>query len=668
MLQSLKQVWAQLYKGSILPGIQHPRLAGIVLAADLVTSLLLFYAGQSIALSHITGFAVSGAVLLLAKYLQPSAKTDFKVARFWHLLAYSILQLALRAGLIASLTLAGVNTTPALLLGIVLAGLVGNFSTALLLNLPPRNTVSDNTAADENHWLLSSLVLILGVFTLRLAFFGGMEVIPQEAYYWNYAQHLSPGYLDHPPLVAATIWSGEALLGHGALGTRFGAILYGLLFIGFFYRYARLQVDTTSALAASALALCLPYFFMGSGFLMTPDAPLTLAWVMALYFFYRALVDAEKNAWYGVGLAMGLGMLSKYSIALLAPAAAAFILIDPQARRVLLSKEPYLAVLVAMVVFAPVIYWNASHDWASFSFQSSGRFDEEPKFYLDMMLGNIVAIVTPLPLLALPYLFTKKITHTQKADTPFNTRVRLFIGCFLLVPMSVFAWNALKYEPRYNWTGPLWITLLPMLAWLMVNADRLRWRPLAGSLKAFGKPLLFTLICLYAVLLHFLSIGLPGIDYPRGMARLIGWPQVARDIEQLREAQPDKDNVVIAGLDKYFISSKLAYYGTPEFLGKNRKLEVTGIHLLEGNSLMFAYWHPAEEFRGKTVIMLARSRSDLETQKLAPYFERLSAQITAFPVYRNDFGLPQKTIRDYYYRIGYNYAPPAAQAVVDNGK
>ena len=225
--------------------------------------------------------------------------------------------------------------------------------------------------------------------------------------------------------------------------------------------------------------------------------------------------------------------------------------------------------------------------------------------------------------------------------------------------MSVFAWNALKYEPRYNWTGPLWITLLPMLAWLLANVNNLRWRPLAASLKLLGRPLLFGLLCLYAVLLHFLAIGLPGVDYPRSMARLIGWPEVARNIEKLREQLPDKDSVVTIGLDKYFIASKLSYYGTPEYLGDHKKLDVSGIHLLEGNSLMFAYWNPAENDRGKTVIMLTRSKSDLETAKLAPYFERLSPQVQPFPVYRDDFGLPKKTIRDYYYRIGYNYFPPA---------
>jgi len=488
-----------------------------------------------------------------------------------------------------------------------------------------------------------------------------VEIIPQEAYYWNYAQHLSPGYLDHPPLVAATIYAGEALFGHNAWGTRFGALVYGLLFIFIFYRYARLQVEQTSAVLACAIALLLPYFFLGAGFLITPDAPLSLAWVMALYFFYRALVNNEARAWYGVGLAMGIGMLSKYTIALLAPAALLFMLLDSQSRRQLLRKEPWLAALIALLVFSPVIYWNATHEWASFLFQASDRFVAPPQFFLDKMLTNILAIVTPLPLLALPYLFSAKplLRENGSRPSPFTPRLRLFIGSFLLVPMSVFVWNALENEPRHNWTGPLWITLLPMLAWLVVHAGQLRWRGLALLLGKLSAPLLFTLIAFYALALHFISIGLPGIDFPRGTASQLGWPEAARKILTIQNQLPaDAGRVVVVGMDRYFIASKLSYYGTEEFLGDGSALRVTGNHLTGDGSLMFAYWHPTAEFEGDTVIMLARSPSDLENNRLQAYFEKLSPEVLAFPLYRNDFGLPGKTIREYYYRIGFGYRPP----------
>jgi len=655
LLQTFKQLYSETRAPAIVPGTASFPAAGLTLATDLAASFGLFFAGNSIASSHISGFFAAGFLLLLLRLSGFDKSTtgisgDTVIQKSLSIIIYSLVQLAIRGGSIASLVHFGLSDTTALGLGILAATLIGGYSSSLLLSRP----------SGSANWLSLGITLAVCVFALRLVFLGGMEVIPQEAYYWNYAQHLSPGYLDHPPLVATTIFSGEFLFGHNAFGTRFGAFVYGLLFIFIFYRYARLQVDQTCAIFATTFALLLPYFFMGTGFLMAPDSPLTLAWVMALYFFYRALVNDEPRAWYGVGLAMGLGMLSKYTIALLAPAALLFIIIDPQARKHLLRKEPYLAVIITTLVFSPVIYWNATNNWASFAFQAEDRFETVPHFYLGMMLTNILAMVTPLPLLALPYLFTKNaVSDNASIQSPFTPRVRLFIGSFLLVPMSVFAWNALTNEPRYNWTGPLWIALLPILAWLTVNAGKIRWRWIGFVLNKFTAPLLFLLIGVYALLLHFISIGLPGVAFPGSAARLLGWPEVSRNMLTIQQQLPESNaRVIIAGMDKYFIASKLSYYGTEEFLGKGNKLLVTGNHLVGDNSLMFAYWNPAAEFKGDTIIMLSRSESDLSDNRLNPYFEKLAPEVKTFPVYKNDFGLPDKTIRDYYYRVGFGYQPP----------
>lgn len=651
MLQTLKRLYRETANPDILPGTSSRRIAGLVISADIIVSLGLFFSAYSIAISHSSGFVVGGFLLLLFRFtgIDKSSATITAVGTLQKTLTiiiYALLQVTLRAGSIVSVSYLHLPDGVALGLGILVAAFIGRYSSYLLLSRPL-------------NWLGLGVALGACVFALRLVFLGSMDVMPQEAYYWNYAQHLSPGYLDHPPLVAATIYVSEIIFGHNAWGTRFGAFIYGLIFIFIFYRYARLQLEHNCAVFASVLALLLPYFFMGSGFLITPDASLSMAWVMALYFFYRALLKEEANAWYGVGFAMGLGMLSKYTIALLAPAALLFILLDPRARRQLLRKEPYLSVIIAAVVFSPVIYWNATHNWASFAFQAVGRFADVPDIYLGKMFKNILALVTPLPLLALPYLFiTNPVREGEALQSPFNPRLRLFIGSFLLVPMSVFLWNALENEPRYNWTGPLWISLLPMLAWLIMNAGKLRWVVLGALLQRLTAPIFFLLIGAYAVFLQLLSVGLPAVDFPSGATRLLGWPEASRNLLTIQKQLSENNNpIVVVGMDKYFIASKLAYFGTQEFLGDGQTLRVTGSHLLGRNSLMFNYWNPAEEFRGANVIMLSRDKSILTDNKLKHYFETLSPAVMPFPIYKNDFSLPKKTIREYYYRIGFDYKP-----------
>ena len=86
---------------------------------------------------------------------------------------------------------------------------------------------------------------------------------------------------------------------------------------------------------------------------MTPDAPLTAAWAAALYFLERALIAERAEAWWGVGLCLGLGMLSKYTIGLLGLSAFLFMLLDARARQWLRRWQPYGAALLALAVFSP---------------------------------------------------------------------------------------------------------------------------------------------------------------------------------------------------------------------------------------------------------------------------------------------------------------------------
>jgi dolichol-phosphate mannosyltransferase len=688
MSQTLKQLYFEMRNAALVMLVPRAVITALVLAADMLVSFAVFFSGHSMALSHISGFVAASLLFMVLRLFAPgpldskpgstseaSTALPGVIKKILLVTVYTLVQLAIRGGCIASLSQLGLNDSLSLGLGIIVATIIGRYSSVLLLvrtrhDRGPADSGKRRQDVESASWLRVGIALTVCVFVLRLVFLNALEIIPQEAYYWNYAQHLSPGYLDHPPLVAATIYVGEMVFGHNAWGSRFGAFVYGIIFIIIFYRYARLQVEQTSAVFAVSLTLLLPYYFLGSGFLITPDAGLSMAWMMAIYFFYRALVNEEKTAWYGVGIAMGIGLLSKYSIVLLAPAALLFIVLDARLRRCLLTKEPYLAVLIAALIFSPVIYWNVINDWASFEFQAIERFEKAPQFSLGILLTNIFAMVTPLPLLALPYLFTGNILRRDKSSaslslptslsaSPFDARMRLFSASFLFVPLSVFAWSALSSEPRYNWTGPLWVTILPMLAWLIIHARQLRWRLFALLLGKFTLPILFILIMVYSLLLHSLTLGLPGVAFPFGTARLLGWQEVSRNILTIqKKLLANGEKVIVTGMDKYFISSKLAYYGTPEFLGENNKLEVSGTQIVGGDSLMFAYWNPVDQYKGDTVIMLSRDKFELRSRRLKPYFKKISSGMSSFPVYKNDFGLDGETIREYYYRIGYSYKPP----------
>src|SRR5581483_12220799 len=88
---------------------------------------------------------------------------------------------------------------------------------------------------------------------LRLIYSSQVELLPEEAYYWNYARHLDIGYLDHPPMVAWLIRLGTAVFGDTEFGVRIGAVCCGAVASFFVYRLTRNLFDEASALVALVL-------------------------------------------------------------------------------------------------------------------------------------------------------------------------------------------------------------------------------------------------------------------------------------------------------------------------------------------------------------------------------------------------------------------------------
>jgi len=86
---------------------------------------------------------------------------------------------------------------------------------------------------------------------------------------------------------------------------------------------------------------------------------------------------------------------------------------------------------------------------------------------------------------------------------------------------------------------------------------------------------------------------------------------------------------------------------------------------------MFDYWDPPGQFRGRTLVMVARNREVLATDLLAPHFGELDATIHTLRLANTgpggdgrriaDYFCDGRRIADYFYRIGYDYRPPPGE-------
>jgi dolichol-phosphate mannosyltransferase len=613
-------------------------------AVDVSVFQLCLSSGMDLSVAQMVSFAVAVAVIYFLKARPAFSHTVENQERPaswlpWQLGLVGILVLFLRGGVLSLLVKSwGWVPQAAILLAAVIGVLTMVGAVPFLIRLWE--------AADEPElrWRILAMAIVGYIFLLRLIYLGQAELLPEEAYYWNYSQHLDIGYLDHPPMVAWLIWFGTSLFGQNEFGVRIGAFGCWMVTSWFVYRLTCNLFDKSSALVAVLLVQVLPFFF-SVGFLMTPDAPLVACWSGVLYFAVRALIGDHRHAWWGVGVCFGLGMISKYSIGVLAPAMLLFLLLDARSRRWFLRWEPYAAALVAALIFSPVIVWNFQHGWASFGFQGARRLSAHAQFSLHVLIASTMVLLTPTGVVAaLLMLFPNQVTGSATDATAKHRS--LFIQVFTLVPLAVFVAFSLRHRVQLNWTGPLWLAVLPPIARSIWSLPSARWLP--RSLHALWAPTILIAAVFYAAGLYYLVLGLPGAGYSKQVQLVpVGWRNLASQVGEIQGAleRETHQEPLIVGMQRNFLSSELAFYD-PDRDGAR---ETAGPHLFGDNSLMYEWWFPKKLQEGRTLLLVSFDAADLTRSSVLRHVAHLG------PVQSGIFRKNGKPIRTFYYCYASGY-------------
>ncbi len=478
--------------------------------------------------------------------------------------------------------------------------------------------------------------IVIISFLFRICCIGSHDLLVEEAYYWNYAQHLDFSYLDHPPMVALLIKASTLVFGINEFGIRIPALLCWLLAALFSYKWTELISRGSGQYAVMILSL-LPFFFLQS-LVTTPDQPLLLCWSAALYYLYRTLVLDESNYWYVAGIWLGFGLLSKYTIILLAPSVLLYMIVVPSARHWFFRKESYVCVLIAALFFTPVIYWNAIHEWASFAFQSTRRFQSVANFSFHYFIGLLILFLLPSGMIGLWNLFNKKSLVSAHLDQ----KTQRFLQIFTLFPLVFFGAFSFSHPINLDWIGPGLLALIPWLAILITKSKKTRTTWFVGGV--------FVLLC-YSVIIGAITFGAPEKISQKLFKNLISWEKlteqvyvVAKNIEDTTNSTP-----IIIPLDAYRIGSELAFYQT-KFLAKGtipKIYPIIGRHIFGTDSLMYRYWSQGEDLSGKTLILISTQPEDFDAPALTEKVIVLSPSHGLWS-YSQGRGVP---ITRYYYEV-----------------
>jgi 4-amino-4-deoxy-L-arabinose transferase-like glycosyltransferase len=314
-------------------------------------------------------------------------------------------------------------------------------------------------------------------FLVRLAMPHSMRY--DESQQALFSQWLTLGYDSQPPLY--NWWQSLAISGLGLSLAAISVVKNLVLFLVYFsyYRLARLVLtDKVFAVIATLSLLTIPQLFWEA----QRDLTHTVAQLLTINLFLCCAVRTLKSPSIGsyllTGVALGLGMLSKYNFALLAMAAVVAVWFHPMGRARLLDKRFLLTILVALLIFLPHGLWLIHHfDLASG--RTLGIMEQEaPKSALGKLIKGpsefikLVAVICAPTLVVYALVFGRNFFGSLRASSEWTRFFgTIFAVVAILVLILIFGIGMTALRDR--WLLPF-LFLLPIYLCLKMEASGVR--------------------------------------------------------------------------------------------------------------------------------------------------------------------------------------------------
>lgn len=382
----------------------------------------------------------------------------------------------------------------------------------------------------------SFLFFVLASLFVRIVFSLNVGLIDDEAYHWSWSQILQLSYFDHPAMIAWLEAITTSLFGQNIFAVRLPSFVCYLGFLFVAWKLAKELFGLRAGQFVVILILWTPFWGFG-GYISSPETPFMLCWILAAWVFWQGVREdglrwSPKKTWLYLGLLMGLGLNSKFIIALLAPGFGIYLLLTPSLRKILLQKWPWIGFLIATLLCLPIFIWNIQFDWPGFKYQFHDRHSGD-SFSIARWLGWWGAqwgLVTPPIYFFVIVSFIKSFLNLREARWRFLFSLTL-PSLFIFSIQPFFA----DYKP--HWAGAAYLLLCLPLGSIWEKGVVWKYRTLLKP--SSSKPLTLVL----AFLIPFNLLIYSPFIYP-------WWPIAARSLT----TQPWKTT--------YDLSNE--FYGWPE--------------------------------------------------------------------------------------------------------
>jgi hypothetical protein len=316
-------------------------------------------------------------------------------------------------------------------------------------------------------------LMLAAVALARWLLSARVGLIPDEAYYWTWSLRPAWCYWDQPGGVAWIHAAWRALFGDSLVSLRALATAAALGASLAVWALVRRAAGERAALASVMILQVTPLFAAGAPLVLHDSILLPFA-ALAWLLWAIALLDDKPRWWLAVGLATAAASYAKFSAAVLGLGILLGTLADPVGRRQLRAPWPWLAGALVLVLFSPVVAWNAKHRWIACHAVARLAYDPDVAGWgrllsvLDFIAGQF-AVVTPV-LAALGLWAAWLAARGRKA---LANRGRLLLAIPALTVVGYFLLNAGRAKIQANWAAAAWLGLLPLgVDWALSAGQR----------------------------------------------------------------------------------------------------------------------------------------------------------------------------------------------------
>ncbi len=409
--------------------------------------------------------------------------------------------------------------------------------------------------------------MAIAVLLLHLATNARYDFHRDSLYYMDSARHPAWGYVDYPPVTPTigrlSLW----LFGPSVWGLRLWPSVAGAVMVVLAAMIARELGGGRTARTLAALGAATSLVLLGANWLFQTVTFDQLIWLTCLWLMARLLRTGDRRLWLALGVAVGVGLETKYTIVALVAGLVVGTVLTPL-RRDLATPWPWVAAALAFVIFLPNLAWQVANGWPSVEYtlnhKSTQSVDFSPLTFLAEQLALIGPVAIPVWGAGMFWLWRDPARRTLGIAAALPVVVYLFAGkSYYIGPLHPFliAAGACAIE---RWT-----------------ATRARWLRPATS------------VALVVQALVLLPLTLPLLPEPtmatsqlaavrKDFADTVGWRDLVGQVARIYDAIPQSErrNVVII-TDNYGEAGAINTYGSSY-----------GLPAAYSGELTYYYWRP----------------------------------------------------------------------------